>query len=277
MRVTKLSEVPSLNVGDQLEFVRGTVHKIFKRTENEYKGQPRSFQTFLIKDGKHTVKVMLRNREALKNCIGRVIEFTALNSDRGLSGIKIEEDEYKGETENAIVITPSAEMAFADDDDPPEERRGNGTRRAPDEDPAQGKAKPAAKQETQEELLLRLKRSAMRMANGMLIACNAALVAKKMFDQSHPEDEPISESHFHGMSTTIFISLCDYGVESLSQSPLVKLKAEEDDDGGGAEDPREGEPLPRDTSWEEQERKNREAEEAEARKRQELADDDIPF
>lgn len=78
---------------------------------------PWSFQTVGLQDQSGKVETKFKGRDELDaTCVGKVMFIVANNGDRGLTGIKAMDDDYKGKVTRIALITPSAEVTFGKGD-----------------------------------------------------------------------------------------------------------------------------------------------------------------
>lgn len=116
-RIVPLAEIFKCDPGEQIPAIRGKVLSVGKYFSGTTDKGPWSFQKVVLQDqsGKAETKFKGRN-EVDATCVGKVMFVVANNGDRGLTGIKAEDDEYKGKVTRIALVTPSAEVTFGKGD-----------------------------------------------------------------------------------------------------------------------------------------------------------------
>lgn len=116
-RIVPLAEVFKADVGEQLPAIRGKVVKVGKYFSGQGEKGPWSFQSFTLDDGTAKLEVKFKGRDRFdETAIGKVMFITANNGERGLTGVRAEDDDYKGKVTRIALVTPSAEVVFGKGD-----------------------------------------------------------------------------------------------------------------------------------------------------------------
>ena len=116
-RIVPLSEALRMDPGEQLPAIRGKVIKVGKYFSGESAKGPWSFQTIVIEDGGTKADVKFKGRDQIApDAVGKVAFVVANNGERGLTGVRVEDDEYNGKTTRIVLVTPSAELTFGKGD-----------------------------------------------------------------------------------------------------------------------------------------------------------------
>lgn len=151
-----MTEVLKMDAGELIPAVRGKVIRVGKYFSGETDKGPWSFQTIVVDEGGTKMDFKVKGRDELpaRGNVGKVMFVVAKNSDKGLSGIKAEDDSYgvkEGQPLKRIVlITPSAEITFGVGDwsgtegkanqaqNPPQRQESRRAERYPDDGPGDG-------------------------------------------------------------------------------------------------------------------------------------------
>jgi hypothetical protein len=111
MQIFSIAEVLQMPDGQLLEGVKGIVIGIYDQKTGENGYGPWSIQNVTLGDGKDKIKLKLSNRDSLDGKFkGQHIHLIAHQCQKGVTGLKIELDTYKGETSKIIKVTESAEI-----------------------------------------------------------------------------------------------------------------------------------------------------------------------
>ncbi len=110
-RKLKLDEVVNMEEGEIVPEVSGIVESIYKRRSGVKDEKPWSFQDLVIKDGMLRIGVSVSGRDDIPSSVkGKLLTFISSNGPRGLTGVKVILDTYKGETKKKLRVTPTAEI-----------------------------------------------------------------------------------------------------------------------------------------------------------------------
>ena len=116
-RIVPLAEALKMDPGEQLPAIRGKVVKVGKYFSGQSAKGPWSFQTLTIDDGGTKTDVKFKGRDQIApDAVGKVAFVVANNGERGLTGVRVEDDEYNGKTTRIVLVTPSAELTFGKGD-----------------------------------------------------------------------------------------------------------------------------------------------------------------
>jgi hypothetical protein len=115
MRVVSISEIKALEAGELVPSTKGKVIEVGKLFSGTNDKGPWSLQTITIDDGSNKIKAKLWNRDELaKTWKGVEVYLCCVQGEKGLHGIKAEDDTYKGATTRIITVTGKAELTAAD-------------------------------------------------------------------------------------------------------------------------------------------------------------------
>lgn len=116
-RIVPLAEIFKCDPGEQLPAIRGKVMSVGKYFSGTTDKGPWSFQKVVLQDQSGKAETKFKGRDELDGtCVGKVMFIVANNGERGLTGIKAEDDEYKGKVTRIALVTPSAEVTFGKGD-----------------------------------------------------------------------------------------------------------------------------------------------------------------
>lgn len=237
-----------MDAGELIPAVRGKVIRVGKYFSGETDKGPWSFQTIVVDEGGTKMDFKVKGRDELpaRGNVGKVMFVVAKNSDKGLSGIKAEDDSYgvkEGQPLKRIVlITPSAEITFGVGDwsgtegkanqaqNPPQRQESRRAERYPDDGPGDGPdpdgpltdPAPAMEQAQQAQAPAAtttparagsewddLKAEVNRIRKLHFVCCAAA--AKTVNDLAKQSIDPGPE-FFQSVVATLFIESCKRGL-----------------------------------------------------------------
>ena len=149
-RIVPLSEALRMDPGEQLPAIRGKVLKVGKYFQGQSAKGPWSFQTITLEDGAVKADVKMKGRDQIPGTVvGKVMFAVANNGERGLTGVRAEEDEYQGKKSRLVLVTPSAEVTFGKGDWPVGEEASNETARHEEPPAESNRETEAASRETE--------------------------------------------------------------------------------------------------------------------------------
>lgn len=119
-----VSDVLGLDAGDVVPGVKGTVKIVFDRKNGTKGDREWSVQTGFLKevDGTEEIKFKAWDKDDLKGLTGKTVWLVSKQGKTGLTGLKVEDDEYQGKTERVLVIKGGAEIAKHDGTAVPDKR-----------------------------------------------------------------------------------------------------------------------------------------------------------
>lgn len=101
----------TMEEGEIVPAVSGIVEEVYKQRSGEKNGKPWAFQDLVIKDGSVRIGVSISERKEIPASVkGKLLTFISSSGSRGLTGVKIILDTYKGETRKKLRVTPTAEI-----------------------------------------------------------------------------------------------------------------------------------------------------------------------
>lgn len=185
---------------------------------------PWSFQSVALQDQSGKVETKFKGRDELDaTCVGKVMFIVANNGDRGLTGIKAMDDDYKGKVTRIALITPSAEVTFGKGD----WNEGDNTKQATpaaaqqarqpepparddypggDEPPQDGEAQPA--EPAKDKSWDAIKHDVNRIRKLHLLCCAAAAHNALAL---HKAGIAVGDEFMQATTATIFIEACKRG------------------------------------------------------------------
>lgn len=205
MRVVPIKELAVLTLGETVPSVRGKLTAIYDRKTGQGQNGEWSLQNCELTDSTGKIKVKLDDRDALpKDWRGREVYISCNNGDKGLTGIKIKEETYKGNTSRILSVTESAHLDDAAAQEPPQDEPAPA--KAPKAAPTQAapaQAKPVNGNGNGNGGKESIKAYLNRQANLYLHCMEAAKYVVDTFDNLHPDS--ISPDHFQGVCSCLFI------------------------------------------------------------------------
>lgn len=127
--VIPISQLLQANSGFIPPCVRGIVTDVFDQTSGTNEHGDWKIQNIWIKEGESKIKVKVTDREALpKSLKGHGVVITCKEGDKGLTGMKVKEDNYRGKSSIILSVTPTATIEW--------DGMGNGHAQAPSTEPA---------------------------------------------------------------------------------------------------------------------------------------------
>ena len=222
-RIVPLSEALTLDAGEQLPAIRGKVVKVGKYFQGESAKGPWSFQTITLEDGAVKADVKMKGRDQIPGTVvGKVMFAVANNGERGLTGVRAEEDEYQGKKSRLVLVTPSAEVTFGKGDWPVGEtpatepdRREEPPAESNRETEAASRETEAAPAETSHPVVPSaakgweaVKQDLNRIRKLHLLCCAAA---SNNVAALHKAGIPVGDEFLQSASATLFIEACKRG------------------------------------------------------------------
>ena len=139
--VIKISQALAMEDGQQVYALRAKVTAVFKYYDGNNANGHWSFQDCKIKDSTGEMRCSFVDRPEVKRAdlIGKTVLFESWNGEKGWSGVKIKEKDYKGEVSMVLWVTKTGQVNV-DDQDATEDAQ-------PDPDPGPSRTLP----ETQPE------------------------------------------------------------------------------------------------------------------------------
>lgn len=115
MRVIPLSEVLLMEPGEIVTATKGKLKSVFERNTGTNEHGDWSLQNLVITDGAAEIKVKVGDRDAIPQAWkGKLIYLNSINGEKGITGLKIKSDTYKGTTSKILSATPTAEIGLED-------------------------------------------------------------------------------------------------------------------------------------------------------------------
>lgn len=153
MRLVPIAEALKLDVGEKIPSTKGKIKSVFDQNsgENDY-GQWTIQNVTLIdpNDAKAEIKVKLFNQtEIPKNWKGKILYIESGQGQKGISGVEVVNNEYKGKTSKIIEVREGAVVGLDDgakrQDEAPQQNQ-----RQPEQRQQTTQQKPATTQQTQQ-------------------------------------------------------------------------------------------------------------------------------
>lgn len=136
-RIVTLKEALAYDKGEIIPSVRGKLTALYDRNSGTNDRGEWSIQNAELTDATGKIKLKITDRDALpKEWKGREVVLSCNDGNKGLTGLKADDDTYKGKTSKIIKVTPSAHIDLAQADSAhensgepePESDRSNGFR-----------------------------------------------------------------------------------------------------------------------------------------------------
>lgn len=216
MRIIPLSEVLKMEPGETVASIRATVKAIFDRNTGTNSHGDWSLQGAMLIDASGVeIKAVIKDRDpipaAWKN---KSIIISCHNGDKGLTGIKAKDDEYRGKVTRILSVTPSAVIELAENTHAESEPE-------PEEPPARTEAAPAKSQTTKpaaekpangghESDDLGVKQALNRMANLYLHCLIATDYVRKTWEER--EKRAMPQEQVQAVTSALFIQSTRQGM-----------------------------------------------------------------
>ena len=105
----KISEIKELKEKTTVDTMSGMVENVYERHAGTKEGRAWSMQNIMLKDASGAVKVLLSGRkECPKSMEGKQVSFSSVNGEKGLTGMYVKDDKYKGKTTRVVIVTEVA-------------------------------------------------------------------------------------------------------------------------------------------------------------------------
>lgn len=109
MRLVGIKEILGLEAGEAIPAVRGRLKAIFEQKTGTNTNGEWALQNGTLTDGTAEVKITFKDRAAIPmSWRGRELLLQCVSGDKGLTGVKAKDDDYKGKVTRIIYVTPSA-------------------------------------------------------------------------------------------------------------------------------------------------------------------------
>src|ERR1039457_6090012 len=112
MRVTKISEVASLENKEAIPSIIGTLTKVWDYKTGEGEDGAWSMQGGSIKDDSGEIKILFKNQPDAKKYSGKLISITSHSGSKGISGVYADDNLYKDLKTRQIKVTATAEVSI---------------------------------------------------------------------------------------------------------------------------------------------------------------------
>jgi hypothetical protein len=233
MRVLSVSDVLGMSDGEIIPALKCRVKAVFDHKSGTNSNGEWAIQNIIVDDAAGAeIKVKVCDKDELPKSIkGKWVHFVCYKGDKGLSGVKVAEDTYKGRTALIVKVTKSADIetgeveASAPATEPPANRV------------ASHQAAPATKAELPkqngngngnvpvEERVNAVKVWLGRRANGMSLCLAAADYLNEQYLAKH--NEPMSAEQYQAITSSLFIAGDRAGqFDALPAGPLKNLAPE---------------------------------------------------
>jgi hypothetical protein len=227
MRIVSIREVLALGAGETIPSVKGRVLEVFDRNSGTISKGPRAgeswaIQNLRISDGTGEIKIMVKDREdALpKSYKGRELVLSCNDGNKGLTGLKAQDDEYRGKVERIIAVTKSAHIELADGAAAQNAPSIAAPAAAPNTQPpapapAQSQAAPQSPANTPptngDVPTNPVSAAAHRRSQDYYRVMCQVYTVRTAWDKAHPE-HTMTDDHFQAACSTVFIQLQRDGI-----------------------------------------------------------------
>lgn len=104
-----------MSAGEPVPSLRGKVTNVFKRFTGTNDHGDWSIQTIVVRDETGEAKLKIVDRDEIpKTWQGHEVHAFCKAGDKGLTGLKIEDDEYRNKVTKIVKVTPSATLDLAE-------------------------------------------------------------------------------------------------------------------------------------------------------------------
>jgi len=225
MRVVPLSQVFKLDHDEPIPSVKGTVKKIYPRSAGTNEKGSWSFQNFVLTGEGTEITVKMKDREELpKGFLNRLVYIVSNQGEKGMSGVKAKDDEYKEKTTRVIWVTPSASIDLLTDEGGNDAPRNQEPPRQQEPPPRQSSPAPAsAPAPTSDGNLKEVRATLMQNAN-LYLLCSKAVenVVAAGYKKSFNRDMDVQQKQ--GATASLFIQMTRSGMQS--QMPAHQMNEE---------------------------------------------------
>jgi hypothetical protein len=223
MRLVPIKEVLTM-AGENVPCCRGQITDVTKQLAGGEGEKAWRFQKLTIRDDSGEIKVKIWDREAYPVTIkGQIVTLTCKDGEKGLSGVKAKEDEYRGATSTILNVTPSGIIELgngqpapqaapvsqpAQTATPPQNGSATAAQQAPASPAAQqAPASPPAQNGNGHAATDLLNTTALAVSRDYYRVMDAVQTMRLGWDAKHP-DHKMSPDHFQSAVATVFIH-CD--------------------------------------------------------------------
>lgn len=115
MRTVTIADVFNLDHGETIPSIKGRIAEINRLNKGTNDKGEWSIQNITLTDPSGAVKVKLLNRDELPmNWKGRTVYMFCHEGDKGMTGLKAKDDDYRGKVTRIVSVTPTAHIEEAD-------------------------------------------------------------------------------------------------------------------------------------------------------------------
>lgn len=115
MRTIPIAQISDMSPGETVPSIVGTLRAAYPQSRGQTDKGPWSVQNMILADGQSSVKVKLWDHDAVSEAwVGKAVCLHSHESQKGLTGLKVESDTYKGVTSKIIKATATAVIVLAE-------------------------------------------------------------------------------------------------------------------------------------------------------------------
>lgn len=208
MRIVNISDVLQYTAGETVPSVRGLVAGIFARTTGQNSNGDWSFQNLTLKDSTGEIKVKLKDCDELPLTLkGKQVILSCNEGQHGLTGVKAQDDEYRGKVSRILWVTKSHHIEVVDG----QQQQAPATRQsepppqsAPARQPAHDPVPAPVNGNGHDQKAVKL--ALNKYANLYLHCLEAGLYVRSTFDAAHHQEQTVmTDDQFQACVSAIFI------------------------------------------------------------------------
>jgi hypothetical protein len=204
MRIVPIKEALAYGAGETVPSVRGRITDVSKQIAGGQGEKAWKFQKLTIKDDSGEIVAKIWDRDPIPHTVkGQTAVLSCKEGDKGLTGIKAKEDDYRGVKSTILNITSTGIIDI-----------GGGSAAAASETAPAAQSSPAATQHANPAApasngngSVNLSGEAKEIARGYYRVMSAAHEMRLAWDKGHP-DFKMTPEHFQAACASLFIH-CD--------------------------------------------------------------------
>ncbi len=199
-----VAEIKAMPEDDTVFCFIGKIKKRYARIAKENDRGPYSFENLDLTDATGSeIKAKLKDCEPLpaEMTVGKSISILAHKGDKGWTGVKAKDDEYKGKVSRILWITPSAVISLQ-------------------ATPGQGRQEPSGEHSACG--VRDAKQRQVQLVNLMRANLDAAAWLAEQFSVKHPKFTPMTTEDVRSIAATLQIGCEHAGCPPLMPTELVK-------------------------------------------------------
>lgn len=229
MRVLSVKDVLGMSDGEIIPALKCRVKSVFDHKTGTNSNGAWAIQNIIVEDASGAeIKVKVCDKDELPKAMkGKWVHFLCYKGDKGLSGVKVAEDTYKGKTALIVKVTKSADIetdeveASAPATEPPANRVAQREPSPPSAAPTRANGN-GHQPSSPVDRIKAAKTFLGKRANGLWLCIEASDYIAEKYAAKH--GEPMSAEQYQAVTSSLFIAGDRAGTfDDLPATPIEKF------------------------------------------------------